>query len=299
MTTHKQPVFTGKQILLGGLLAAMAILAGMLAAPVPALAARADTDSARSLLASRLDSLEMVKQDKKRRGESLDELERQTIAIKDSLIVLRGAVAHQSPPVAVAAPAADSGRTLAPPQGIVKLIKQVLKPASLIDWAIIGIGAVAVVSGIFLIVSLAFASGRKKRQQARSVAQQKTFGGYSASGRPVTGPAPAVRREEPEGEESDTPVGDDEDEPAHLESTPDEDLNLLRRRVRQDNPPVQAAPPRLGAVEPTGPDTVSNDVRRQVVAAAAEGCDIAEISRRFHLSADHVALLLKVAAKKK
>jgi hypothetical protein len=242
----------------------------------------------------------MVKQDKKRRGESLEELEQQTVAIKDSLIALREAVARQSPPASVA-PAADSGRAPQPMAGILKLVRQVLKPASLIDWAIIGIGAVAVVSGIFLIISLAFASGRKKQRQGRPVQQQKTFGGYSAKGRPVAGPASSIPEDEPGLAEPDANVPDEEDESEHLESTPDEDLNLLRRRVRQDIPRVQAAglPPRFGTPVPAAPETVSNDIRRQVIAAAAAGSDIAEISRRFHLSADHVALLLKVAAKKK
>ena len=295
-------VFARNPMLRCGIVAALTALAGILAtsSPVRAAGANADTDSLRTLLATRLDSLEMVKQDKKRRGESLEELERQTAGLKDSLVALRGAVARKVP-VAGAAPAADTGAAGSPFKGIVRLVKQVLKPSSLIDWAIIAIGGVAVVSGIFLMMSLAFASGRKKRRSGRAPAQQKTFGGYTAKGRPLVAADEADRDDEAARGEPGPSAPDDDGEPDHLEPNSDEDLNLLRRRVRQDISRPQSAepPPRLAAVDPVPQPAVTNDVRRQVLAAAAEGSDIADISRRFHLSADHVSLILKVAAKKK
>jgi hypothetical protein len=71
--------------------------------------------------------------------------------------------------------------------------------------------------------------------------------------------------------------------------------------VRETEPgmPARPAQPReeKSADNPlsgdAGPDPA--ETRKQVVAASQQGLDVQEISRRFHLSADQVSLILRIA----
>jgi hypothetical protein len=239
-------------------------------------------------LSERIDSLDLIKQDLKRQGLVIAEIEQQQDQLRDSLKQYRSRL--ETAPKAVAKPAQGNG---------LQFLKSIQKPASLFDWIIIGTGIVAVFSGLLLAIGIIKAITRKRApRRRRSDATPKP-----AEPRSVEKSLPAAEYPAPAIPVVTTPRTD---APPEISG-----VTQLRRRIEkyQITPgsfdarpeiPEPPPPPERTAPATRSVPTIADDasIEAEVVAAARSGLDVAAISRKFQLSSDHVALILKMAGHK-
>jgi hypothetical protein len=221
----------------------------------------------KNFLASRLDSLEVEKQLKKRLGQDLSGLEQEASAIRDSIDSIRNSF--------VALPAKkdtsgiNSGNQVKPlpptyMPGLKKygiMLITVFKPKTRIDWIIFSIAGVAVFSGILLFWGIiASAASRRRRRRLTPgyvVPTQKKMSGIR--------------------------------EPAKDTSIDKE--NEFKKLSAFDSDSGSGSEKTHGKDEPADAETI----RAMVIKAAKEGLDEREIARRYHLSVDQVALIIRMA----
>lgn len=252
----------------------------------------------RQALVLRLDSLELAKQDLKRLGKDISELDRSTTVIRDSLSALRSVIAAQplrpeaAPKTRVETTTPERSVSLPGGRGVIAL------PQNPLDWLIVGIGGVAILSGIVLLVGLVQswvggAGARKRRERAPTASEKKAQNRIA--------PLPGAPRAVP-------PVKTGPAEAVHPRPVPEtEAMEALRKRMGQDDAaarsvrearPPGATPRVRNEVSParsrsTAP-TTGGDMKDAVLAAAREGLSPQDISRKFQLSTDQVTLLLRV-----
>jgi hypothetical protein len=222
------------------------------------------------LLTQRLDSIEVEKQIKKRSGQPLEDLEEKTASLRDSLASIKSHLVdpsyHPAPPTPHRFGSLKS------------MLPDNFQPKNIFDWIIVIIGAIAIISGFILMIGV-FRSSSAKKQQVRPTIRETRSA-------PVP-PAPAfpgpIERASVKGPDLNDPLSRLRQKISEDTKNNQEDLS-----IPQNIPPVKAA--------------VRNDqtpegatINEQVINAARQGLDIQEISRRFHLGTDQVALILKVA----
>lgn len=226
-------------------------------------------------LSARLDSLEMEKQARKRRGESIGDLELESKSVRDLIAQTRQRIAEETQ--------ADPGQSPAGGKHSVPGVPISWIPASLFDWIILVVGGIAALAGIVLVVGL-----------LRSLVRR--MGGRSRPAGPRVKAAPA-RRSVGRSERGTLAGGADSE-------TPQREIELLRQRVRSDverlqrfNDREESPLSRLDhGVEPSSEEGAAE--KRAVVARAArEGMGVQEISRKFHMSVDQVSLILRVTGR--
>jgi hypothetical protein len=282
-----KPTIFGSLVVAAG---AISLLLSVAFAPSP----RGEEPDARierlRLLNERIDSLEVEQQIKKRSNQSISELDAKTALIRDTITALRLALQKN------VRPASASGKSSEQAAGALSLSKLSLSHLSLpttmrlsgiglFDRIFIGAGAIAVVFLTFLL--FAFFKARVRR-------------GARAAGHPEALTKTKIRtpRSAPDsGEESEAKEGY-----APLDAT----VAKVRERLENEEKalPAAVAPeaPRRSSptrsmpalkVQPQDPADLSD----QVIRADCEGLDIKEISRRYQIGVDQVALILKMAKK--
>ena len=228
----------------------------------------------RKLLTHQIDSIDLLKQVRKRNGLPIDELEMQQKRIIDTLqqirIVIQEADAKRSYPLRARH-------------------ESFLKPQNLFDWIILIVGGIAILSGIMLILGImktfSTRSHLKHSHKPRRISEEQES--KTSPEKSNTYPkipsmidndsAPLARLRQKITTESLTPF---------TTRTSLHELQNLSSKQQQPAPmPDNSQNDDLG----------SGDIKSKVLHAAQSGMDIQEISRQFHISADHVALLLKVA----
>lgn len=242
-------------------------------------------------LDERLDSLEMVKQTRKRRGEDLAGIEQSVASVKDSIAALRAEIAALTPENQVAPPLDTGSAGLLSTLGLPK-------PQGLFDWIIMAVGAIALVSGLVLVIGLFHSLLTRSRRRPKAVRPQRAAPPPSPPPAPRSTPPPAApampRPFSPK--ESDTPADIDNESIESLRQRMHDDIARIRRfdesMTFETEPPPSPPPP---PVEPSGEE--GGDMRQKVLAAARQGLDAREISRRLHLSVDQVMLILRVAGR--
>ncbi|HON10214.1 MAG TPA: hypothetical protein PLE24_05045 [Chitinispirillaceae bacterium] len=210
-----------------------------------------------------LDSLDLEKQARKRSGRSIQELESKQAILADSLQILKKKLQSTSP---VSVPARKIASLPFPPQNI-------------FDWIITIVGAAAAISGVMLVIGvLRNIAGRKKSPPVRPAGKAT----YSLKEIMRTTPSP-LEEESPESEVS------------VQENNPADDL---RQRVAspQYESRLQGKSGDIDKVLDPDPEPQQlNELEFNVLQAAKDGVSVQEISRRFHISADHVSLILRIS----
>lgn len=227
--------------------------AGMAVMPAPA------PDNALRLreFNRQIDSLEVAKQEKKRSGQSIDELEGLTGSLRDSVADLRRGFEQGTAATRAAQSPECPARTSA-------------WPLSLGVFDRITIAA----AGVFLLIAAVFFfvyfSAAARRRRNRSPA------------------APAAKRGDPlrnGASRSDTAA-----------------QRAYAAQIKPGPPPAQPRPETPASPLPSKPSGQRSDLPRDlselVARAAAEGLDAKEISRRYHISEDEVALIRAMGRKK-
>lgn len=246
--------------------------------------------SRKHALSEKLDSIDLEKQLRKRRGESLEDLEKTAELLKDSIAIVKqqlpGISTDASDGGGEKAASASGGRAA----GWVRPFQKFL-PRTFIDWMVDIIGLIAIISGIVLIIGifgLVSKSFKKKETPLPRPLHEIFPRSYAVD---AYDRIPKV------------PLGPTEEK--------DETIASLRKRIEdspgkmpQDEGVPTATAGESGATDgSTGKapmpaaDDNTRSLKTQVVRAAQQGLDVSEISRRFHLSSDEVSLILRIARK--
>jgi hypothetical protein len=250
-----------------------------------------DITRQKRVLTEKLDSLDLEKQLRKRRGESLEDLEKAAEMLKDSIAVIKrrmpssGESAEQiedSAGPSTAASAAAEGT-----KGLPGRLQQFQKflPKTFFDWMVDIVAFIAIISGIVLVIGVFGLLSRGFKKKKKAAVLQKPLHeifprSYAADAYDRIPKVPTGRTEEN-----------------------NEDISSLRKRM--DEAPLKA-PGEAGVLATvdgasfgaSGRESDPQELKKpQVLEASRQGLDVSEISRRFHLSADEVSLILRMARK--
>ena len=239
------------------------LLLWLIAVPVRAATADARVEQLKTLKAQ-IDSLELEKQVKKRSGQELTDLEEQTALLRDSIQALRSELEKRSP----------SG-----PFSIEQAVNKSFLPQTigLFDWILIaGAGLVILLAILFILFYRLGASRREKTARQARLPVKKWEPQDSADKPRDTAIQRAYAPQMKNGPQAKTAAAD----AGHAQP--------------KAPPPV---PPRPAARPAPVTADLPKDQADLVVRAAASGFDIKEISRRYHISEDQVALILKMSKK--
>jgi len=264
----------------------------------------ADISAKRVHFTQLIDSLDLVKQDLKRSGNPVAEIELQQNQLRDSLEVIRKIINRTT-----------AIKTASQKKSDDKKGTFIQTPHNFFDWIIIIVGIIATFSGILLITgisrSVLGAANRKKQPPAphatsteQTPHRESAYPMYTLHDvTPASRPKPA--------KDSSTSASSrdlsalqalkkrmDTPPPPHVQQ-PSEPVtvDLIQPPPTMEEPdPTPPAPVATAAIRET-PDTKAS-IEEKVIRAARNGMDAATISKKFHLSSDHVALLLKIAKSK-
>lgn len=234
----------------------------------------ADFIQNRSIIAEKVDSLDLIKQTQKRNGQPITEIEQLQSVLRDSLQSLRSSIQKCS----------EMQPNLYLPFHTFVLSK----PTNLFDWIIAIVGIIAAFSGFMLLIGLFRAFFTKKSSQKRKPSALK-----SSSRKQTTTAEPAYPLyTTPSTDASPSNV------PPILGKT---NLHYLKGRITTEETTDRSEAPFIPKEnhqrEKPAPFSL-NETEQQVIAAARSGLNPAEISRKYQLSNDHVALILRISGKK-
>jgi hypothetical protein len=241
--------------------------------------------SRKHALSEKLDSVDLEKQLRKRRGESLEDLEKTAESLKDSIAIVK----QQLPGISTEAQDSNGknagvGERAA---GWVRPFQKFL-PRTFIDWMVDIIGLIAIISGVVLIIGI-FGLLSKKFNKKKKEAPLP---------RPLHEIFPRSYAADAYDRIPKVPSGPTEEK--------DETITSLRKRMEEAPEKAkrdEGVPPALddpadgvpGKARAPAADEDTRTLKAQVIRAAQQGLDVSEISRRFHLSSDQVSLILRIA----
>ena len=235
--------------------------------------------SRKKVLSARLDSIEMEKQARKRRGEPLGDLEEESGRIYDSIAALRVKILETDESILHRRKAAGKESLIAP------FLKPFTSPAHAFDWIIIVVGFIALLSGIVLIIGLittVFKRSKRKPKPSKRPPPKKSYTEKISQGSPKIPPSDSYLMTDKNDRSIDA-----------LRSRMQKDIEDIQRFNTEDSPFTTQDDEQASPAERENKDTV----REQIIRAAREGLDVQEISRRYHISVDQVSLILRVAKK--
>jgi hypothetical protein len=234
----------------------------------------------RATLIRKIDSLDIEKQLNKRQGFSIEDLENKQIALIDSLKSLRTIIQN------------EASISLIPANKItdpLSSLKSFLNPKTNFDWIIIVTSIVALFSGTVLLLGLLSTLFKKvkRSEHIKPTIKMKI--------------EPAILPEIPSPAKPQNPYRITTKIPVLNQRTEDTDKTLqdLKSRIEESTLNIaekpDARPPTriLTAIQSNTPP-LSNDLEKMIINAVQNGLDIPEISKKFHVSTDHIALILKI-----
>lgn len=246
-----------------------------------------DLFSIKTRLCARLDSIELEKQARKRQGGSLRDLETESNRIRDSIALLKKQVFTETgyDEKNVPEKKVSPEQKKAPPS----LLRSIFNPSGFVDWLIIIMGAAAIISGMILLIGMmqnqVSNKKRKKEEQIDALLSQHPKRKNGAGGIESTAIRPSV---------SQTPSDKDNINIAALRKRMLGETETRNSSDEDNSSPFSSAGYEEKEETKYDPGEL---VRDKVLQAAQAGLDAREISRRFHISADQVALILRIAHK--
>jgi len=236
---------------------------------------QADIVKMKGSLQQRLDSIDVEKQVRKRKGIGLEDLEKAASAIQDSIAALRVNIENRGE-----TPPSIRPRQAIENTGLAARLVQKYAPRNVFDWVVLIVGAIAIMAGLILCIGIFFMIFRKVKRK-RMIGEP-----VKQDGRPVA--------------LTNTPIGDASALAALKSEITERTIDSLRKRIGDEK--AEPHSPAVGFPAPAHPDatpgpTEQSDLKKNIVEAARQGASIAEISRRFHISTDQVSLIVRVAQK--
>lgn len=213
----------------------------------------------KQILIQSLDSLEMVKQIQKRSGRPIDDLEKQSIQLRDSIDVLK-----QAAPAVVTASLSKRPFAAVKPawrEPINKIADRFRRFSHTpFDVIIVIIGGIALLSGGLLVLGIV-----RLLLRQRTRAQRPT--------KPVLSDVQSIA----------------------APRRGDTAIRQIRDRIMHTVDSRAATPAPHGYVSPSG----DAEIKAALILAAGRGVSASELARQYHMSVDQVSLILTVAQKKK
>jgi hypothetical protein len=239
-----------------------------------------DLAEQKASLLQKLDSLDMEKQSRKRQGQSIDDLEKVSAIVKDSIAAIRKGLGG----------ATEQARPL-PKQNALETMPSFLKdyakyiPHNTFDWIVVAVGFAAVIAGAILCIALI---------------------GMLFKKRPRTLPLPREPREKkiplkPLHEIFPNDAFDGAEvspsAPAGQADSLSEAIDVVRKKINRGNTDTVQNRIPLETEPDLSPEnvTATPDLKSRVIAAARRGEDVRAISKKFHIGVDEVSLMLRVA----
>lgn len=226
----------------------------------------------RNRIITQIDSIDVKKQDCKRLGLPVVELETRQTELHDTLLKINEKII--------------STKSLLPQKKnrYPFDISLLSSPDSLFDWIILIVGFIAFFSGVLLVAGI-IASIRKKRKKSGTSKKAAAPHGVNS--------AHPYQTYSNKGDVQNQPP------PQKQQLSDIEALHALKQRVTtNDDRTTNLSPEPLKTAPSLTPSEPSSSVESKIIAEASQGTDINTLSRKYHLSADHIALILKVARKK-
>ena len=228
----------------------------------------------KTFLRQKLDSIDVEKQIRKRKGMALDDLEKAAATIKDSITALRHNAEKFDQTPSEHRPAQSEEAV-----GLTVRLTQKYMPRNVFDWVVLIVGAVAVIAGVILCIglcSMIFGKLKSKKTGATRAVQ-------AARPQPLT----------------DTPIGHASALAALKSEQSERTIESLRKRIEEDNDAAASSSAGVFPVkQPDGaPNAAPAEVNKNIVEAARQGVSIVELSRRFHMSTDQISLIVRIARK--
>ncbi len=249
--------------------------------------------SQKSALMEKLDSIDMEKQIRKRKGQSLDDLEKKSSLLKDSIAAVKMGIDR------------TDGTGAAPKKnaGDAPRLRQAgrLLPHNAFDWVVLVFAAIALIAGVILcigLVSMIWKTVKSGKKTPLKTMRENLSLREERSPPPENVPPLTEKNAElsekridslkkrigvasenngsPRGKPFCSPLPGGIQEPVSDADT-NKDSNALDTAHLHD-----ASPP--GA-----------NLKSLILKAAREGADTMEISKRFHVGVDQVSLILRVA----
>lgn len=253
------------------------------------------------IFAEKLDSIDIEKQLRKRKGESIVELERSAESYRDSIADLK----MQMAPGNEAMETKDEGRDMSARgagEGIFAQISGMVKflPRTLFDWVVVIVGCIAIVSGIILFIGfVGMVSKGFKRRKKPPRTLHDLFPHIPERTAEDVFPK-AVESTAEETNETIDLVRKRMQDTAVSESEKNSILAIFNEESRgvghgSDAPAVSGQQERTQEPAAAKEGKSTPDIKRQVVGAMQEGLAVSEISKKFHISADEVSLILRLA----
>jgi hypothetical protein len=260
--------------------------------------ARADSASYLShkgALLEQLDSIDMEKQIRKRKGLSLEELETKSLLIKDSIASLKKDFHPADEKPKASEEARDHHRKLFPSG-------RHLLPDNGFDWIVFVFAVIALIAGAILCIGL-FSMiwktiTRKKKTPLKTMRENLSLRDERANGGKT-----ALQKSEPEPEITENALdalkkrmsstSTDAPSPAGLPSASPEPANSLLGSSKILH--HETAISQKESSQPSGAhEARASGIKEAIIKASSEGASVVEISKRFHVSADQVSLILRV-----
>ena len=251
----------------------------------------------KSALMERLDSIDMEKQIRKRKGQSLEDLEKKSLLLKDSITALKMGINRTD--VTRATPKPSAGAALRLGQ-----VSRFL-PRNAFDWVVFVFAAIALIAGAILCIGLI--SMLWKTITSNKKTPLKTMR-ENLSLREEHTPAPDVlsknsgkntdvldkgidslkKRISKASENSGNPWGG-----ALSGSAPKSPQEpAVQADIHKGSNALETTP--VSSAKQSAPQA-AHDLKSLILQAAREGADTMEISKKFHVGVDQVTLILRVA----
>ncbi len=228
-------------------------------------------------ITQKIDSLDIIKQDLKRKGQPVNEVERMQEQLRDSLHQIRSKVQK----ISITGPSI-SGK-------IDKNTPFSLKPSNLFDWIIIITGIIASFSGLILIIGVYKIVVIKRKTKKSRIAPARAAPLLTSDDRKERNVTPAF----PEYTEDSVPEEEDAEKIKQIRQRIEREQNSEKKSTHEISYPMSI--PDTSAIDPS---STKDNLESKVLRAYHDGMSIVSISRKFHISADHVSLILKMGEKK-
>jgi hypothetical protein len=234
-------------------------------------AVTADYTVIKNSLMEKLDSIDVEKQIRKRKGLPIVDLEKQSTTLKDSITELR-TVIEKPDNRTVGLSNVYSTRIMFKLQTYKKYL-----PHNAFDWAVLSVGFAAAIAGIILFIiffSMIFKKINLKKKSGLKAVNNIDI--------------------HTETEKNISPTKNDGPKLTGINAT---DIDSLRKIINEarDLHVMDTGAPVIEKTPATQESSETDELKKNILAAYKDGAGISELSKKFHVSSDQVSLILRMA----
>ncbi|HAJ78583.1 MAG TPA: hypothetical protein DCO75_02330 [Fibrobacteres bacterium] len=234
-------------------------------------AVTADYTVIKNSLMEKLDSIDVEKQIRKRKGLPIIDLEKQSTTLKDSITELR-TVIEKPDNLTAGLNNADSTSIMFKLQTYKKYL-----PHNAFDWAVLSVGFAAAIAGIILFI--VFFSMILKKINMKKKSRPKALNNidiHTEVGKNIS----------PEINDGQKFTGNDVT-----------GIDSLRKIINEERDfyVMDTGAPAIEKTSAMPESSETDELKKNILAASKDGAGISDLSKKFHVSSDQVSLILRMA----